>query len=191
MNVDLQVSVQAADVLERFRSLPEQIQIGVQNGLQRGLLRAEDMVRRGTGLKFRRGGAGLSGRLTSFAIRMASGDLEGAIGFRKTRGFPYELSQEFGAKASGGKAMSIPLSGAAKAASNRGIGPRQSGIDLNMIKIGSRMFLVEHRKTRSEFHYILVKSIPPRLRFRQTVYAALPMISDEVVRGASRETGAS
>jgi hypothetical protein len=189
--------------MERFRRLPKDVQTGVRNGLERGLLVAESRVRTGTGLKFRRGGAGLSGRLTSFVKTTSSGDVEGAIGFRKTRGFPYELAQEFGAKAKPGKSMAIPISPEAKAASNRGEGPWSFGGRLRLVKGLSKMLLIEDRyraggrgggatvALRTDLHYVLVKSIPARLRFRENVTAAIPYISEQVVKGTKATTGAS
>jgi hypothetical protein len=203
LNIPLQTTVDAAAVLETFRKLPKQLQTGVKSGLGRGLLVAESRVRTGTGLKFRRGGAGLSGRLTSFVRTTTSGDIEGAIGFRKTRGFPYELAQEFGAKAKPGRAMSIPVSPEAKAASNRGEGPRSFGNRLRLVKGLRKMLLVEDRfrgggrgggasiASRTDLHYVLVKSIPARLRFRDNVQASIPYISEQVVKGARASTGAS
>lgn len=191
----LQIETNAAALVMRFNRMPVNQQKGITKGLARGLLLAEDRVRRGTALKFRRGGSGLAGRLTSFARAEGRGDIEGAIGFRKTRNFPYELSQEYGAKAKGGKAMSIPISAEAKALSNRGLGPRDMGNRLTLIKGMGKALLIENRKRaggrggganthfRTDVHWVLVKSIPPRLKFRENVAASVPMISEEVMRG--------
>lgn len=177
-----------ARVLHVFKELSAHVQKGVVQGAQRGLLLAETRVRQNTALKWRRGAAGLSGRLTSFA-RIANDDIEGAIGFRKTSRFPYELAQEFGANAHKG-AMAIPVSPQAKAASNRGIGPLELGIPLRLVKGMGKALLIQdvYRKgtgigIKSIVHYVLKKSIPARLKFRENVKAALPEIENGIFDG--------
>lgn len=167
--------------VQKFKRLPNDLQDAVLTGLERGLLVTEDIIRRNTAVKFRRGGAGLSGRLTSFAVRKNGGLLAG-VGFRKTKHFPYELSQEFGANARAGGAMSIPISGEAKAASNRGQGPRSFGDRLALIQSGGRIWLIESTKRVTKFHWLLVKSIPPRLKFRENAEKGIPIIDDEVTK---------
>lgn len=177
----------AARVLSVFRGLAPHIQQGIVKGAGRGLLLMETRVRQGTGLKWRRGGAGLSGRLTSFA-RMQGDDIDGAIGFRKTRQFPYELSQEFGAKGP----MSIPVSPQAKAASARGLGPRNLGINLALVKrSGKPPLLVEVRPhqrgwysgVKTVVHYVIVSGLKQRLRFRENVRAGTPDLGAEIMAG--------
>ena len=142
MDFGLSFESNAAEILRRFERLSTGLQEGVLVGLRRGLLLAESAVRRNTSLKWRRGAAGLSGRLTSYA-RKVGGQVDAAIGFRKTRAFPYELAQEFGAKAKGGGA--------------------------NILK-------------REDVHYVLLKSIPARLKFRDNVGKTIPQIGDEVAK---------
>ena len=185
----IQVDSNAAQLMMRLERMPERQRNGISRGLQRALLVTEDKVRRGTAVKFRRGGSGLAGRLTSYVRPAGETGIEAAIGFRKTRNFPYELSQEFGAKAKAGGAMSIPISPEAKALSARGQGPRAMGDRLVMIKGKARVLLVEERKRgsrgigRTDIHWVLVKAIPARLKFRETVTGSIPMISEEIVKG--------
>jgi hypothetical protein len=187
----IQLETKAQALIQRFEKLPGAERAAVVRGLKRGLLVTEDVVRQGSGVKFRRGSGGLAGRLTSYARPHSLWGVDGAIGFRKTRGFPYELSQETGAKAKPGKAMAIPVSAIAKRASERGMGPREAfpGKALTLIKGARGAFLFETKLARSSraqglrtsiLHYVLVKSIPARLGFKRSVIAALPMISDEV-----------
>jgi hypothetical protein len=119
------------------------------------------------------------GRLTTYARRDANFGVDAAIGFRKRSGFPYELSQEFGAKAKPGKAMAIPLTPKAKALSS----PRAFPGKLALVKANGKAFLVEQRARSQVFQYILVKSIPASLRFMESVKASLPDLSAEVVNG--------
>lgn len=187
--VRLELGDDARRVLRAFGGLAPHIQAGIVRGARRGLLLTETRVRQNAGLKFRRGAAGLSGRLTSWADSSGM-ELDGAIGFRRTRQFPYELSQEFGARAHGG-AMAVPISGIAKAHSNRGKGPRELGVELALIKTAGKALLIEQRQqqrgwykgVRSIVHYKLLKTLPARLRFRESVRQAMPQLEEELVTG--------
>jgi len=166
--------------MRKFERLPKAVQMGVLQGVKRGLLLTEDRVRRNTRIKSRRGAAGLMGRLTSNAETKPFMGVEGVIGFRRTRGFPYELAQEFGAKAKPGKAMAIPVSTRAKKAA----GPRSMS-DLVLVKKGKQAMLIEEGKRGAvKVHYILVKRIKPRLRFMASVTANMNVISTQIERGA-------
>lgn len=193
MSRGLTISVEAQQVLSRFAALPREVQIGVRNGLQRGLMIAEDRVRIRTQVRRRRGAAGLFGRLTSSVV-VRDGEIDGAIGFRRTKGFPYELSQEFGAKAKPGGAMAIPVSPEAKRLSDSGISaaqfPRQLFIPPNMHVLAENYRTAGRTKEIKTIHYALTKSIPPRLRFRSSVLSSLDAISAQVVAAAKSETGA-
>lgn len=184
----------AGELIARFQRLPPAMRNGIVAGLRGALLATESRVRTHSGVKWRRGASGLSGRLTSYARAGGKNGIEAAIGFRKTRGFPYELAQEFGAKAKHGKAMAIPVSPIAKRASDRGQGPRDlPGIKL--VLLPKTHVLVEARaKGASVLHYVLVKSIPARLRFVETVMSARGDIETGILMGAragSREAGAA
>ena len=183
----LQLTSNAREILQRYRRLDPAIQKGVAAGLGRALLLLETRCRTAFGVKARHGASGLSGRLTSYVATSSSGDLEGAIGFRKTRAFPYELSHEFGARAKPGGAMTVPVSSQARAASARGIGARQAfaGRSLAVVRAMGKAFLVEHLKNRSILHYVLIKRLPATLGFRKTVIAGIPLISQEIEAGAS------
>jgi len=196
---EIRISSNARRVLAAFDGLPKRIQEGIKAGLIRGLLLVEDRVRRRTKVKSRRGAAGLMGRLTSKVMVEGSGRLsiDGLIGFRKTRGFPYELAQEYGAKAKAGKAMAIPVTPQARRTSS----PREFPGEL--VIPGSR-WLAGATKGYSgrtvgvlgeptargllRVHYVLVKSIPPRLRFGETVRASGKLISREALRGMKSAT---
>ena len=186
MSDNIKLESNAQDVLKQFTRLPALMQKGVITGVRRALLIVEDKVRmsnRATGadsVKFSGARSGLSSRLTSYARADAVLGFEGAIGFRKTTGFPYELSQEFGAKAKPGKAISIPLTPEARAAGS----PRQFPGKLAVVKWGNKAFLMEKVGLLSAWQYILVKSIPARMKFRDTVKDQAPMIGRAVVDGA-------
>jgi len=168
--------------MRRFDRLPEAVQGGVVKGLQRGLLLAEDRVRRRSGVKWRRGGGGLSGRLTSYARRKGRAmGAEAAIGFRKTSGFPYEFSQEFGAKARPGGAMAIPVTAAARRAKSPRSHPDADKLFVHAA--GGRAYLMRETRRAAHLEYVLVKRIRPRLKFRENVSAALPMIGRQVEKG--------
>lgn len=175
-------------VLRRIRKLPAVMQSEIVKAVRRGLLVTESAVTTKTGVKSRRGRAGVFGRLTSYARADSMHGLDAAIGFRKTSGFPYELSQEFGAKAKAGGAMAIPISNSAKAHSERGQGPRTFGRGLIMLKATSGVYLVEMKKKNKNGkpHYKLVKSIKGRLKFRENAAAEMPHIMQDVVAGAQK-----
>ena len=179
------IQVEASDLLRRFDWLPADVQEGVMRGLRRELLLCEDAVRRNADLKFSGARSGLMSRLTSSVSRGRNRmGVEAVIGFRKTRVFPYELSQEFGAKAKPGGAMAVPVSDEARRASALGRGPRQMGTALFIIKTSRSAILAETVGTRIVTHYVLVKSIRPRLNFRRTVMAERGRILDGAVKEA-------
>ncbi len=180
--IGVRLSVDATRVLERWRALPERARSGIAAGMRRALLLTEDRVRRETGVTWRRGAAGLLGRIASRVDPHPSG-ISGAIGFRRTAGFPYEFAQEFGAKAHGG-AMAIPISPEARRLSDVGISARNFPRKL-FRPPGSRV-LVEAMRRRTVIHYVLARSIPPRLRFREIVAANAGTISRMIMEGASR-----
>lgn len=177
------LSSNAADLVRRFEQLPPQMQEGIKRGLERGLILAESRVRTGTAIKARRGSAGLLGRLAHFVRRLPGVGLDAAIGFRKTRGFPYELSQEFGATAKPGKAMTIPLTKEAARYSSPRDFPRKL-----FVPRSNKRLLCEFIPRARQLHpqYVFVKRIKPRLRFRQNVVESLPGISDQISEGAGR-----
>lgn len=182
----IRLDVDAQRVLAKFDRLPKEIQTGVRNGLERGLILAEGRIQRSTRIKSRRGAAGLLGRLAHVVSVRPGIGIDARIGFRKTRGFPYELAQEFGAKAKPGKAMVIPVSAAAK----RSGGPRKME---GLFRPPHTHVLAEAYKRGGgikQIHWVLEKSIPPRLGFRKSVVASLPEISRGVVEGARKTTGA-
>ena len=175
----IEISTNARELMERFDRMPAHVQNGLLKGIKRGLLLTGDRVRTNTGIKARRGAAGVMGRLSSFAGTTPGMGVDGQIGFRKTKGFPYELAQEDGAHAKPGGAMSIPMTAKARAAGS----PRD--YPGRLIRLGRILVEAVALKTRTKFvpEYILVKSIPPRLRFRENVLASIPMISDEIEAG--------
>lgn len=186
--LEIRISSNAAELLGRFDRLPKRIQGGIARGLRRGLLLAESAFLRrhqattGGSVKLSGARSGLGSRLTSLVARGSDMSLEGAIGFRRTRGFPYELSQEFGAKAKSGKAMAIPLTPEARIVGS----PRNFATPLRIQKINGKVFLVMDRpKASFVIEYILKKSIPPRLNFRDTIIRQVPSISDEITKGAT------
>ena len=171
----------AKSIMRRLDRMPAAVQGGVVKGLKRGLLLAEDHVRRNSKVKWRRGGGGLSGRLTSYARMDGRLGADAAIGFRKTSGFPYELSQEFGAKAKPGKAMAIPVTPAARRAKSPRQHPQADKLFVHATM--GKAFLMRATKRAVHLEYVLVKSIPPRLHFRDSVVKSLPMIGDQIERG--------
>ena len=187
----------AAEIMRRLSRMPAKVRGGVAKGLRRSLLALEGKVTAGADLKWRRGGAGLQGRLTSYARPDGALGVDAAIGFRKRRGFPYELAQEFGATAKAGGAMAIPVSALARRLSDRGIGPRQSGLTLFRPK--GKNVLLEYRGSKrgggfkvQPLHYVLVKSIKPRLNFTKTITLNLRDVERGIVEGAAagaREAG--
>ena len=182
----IQMSTNVSELLQKFWALPPEVRAGVRDGLAGALLDVEGRVKSNARLKWRRGNAGLAGRLTSYAKLTSDLGIEAAIGFRNTRGFPYELAQEFGAKARGGGAMAIPVTPMARRHSDRGGSPRNlPGVKL--IRLPNTHVLVETRKRAApKVHYVLVKSIPPRLRFRETVASRRFWIERGILDGARR-----
>ena len=186
--MNLTLTSNAAEVIREFRRLPANIQGGINRRLKGALLVVEDKVRlrnRSTGsdsVAFTGGRSGLSSRLTSYVRGGASLGFEAAIGFRRTKGFPYELAQEFGAKAKPGKAMAIPLTPEARAAGS----PRQFPGVLVIIKrsASAKAVLATVRGEKVDAQYALRKSIPPRLGFKKTVMENVGFISEEIVKGA-------
>lgn len=193
--MEIGLSTNATELLREWRRLPDRLQGGVRRGLQRGLIVAETHVRQMTGVQARRGAAGLMGRLTSH-VADAGGALgiDGVIGFRRSRGFPYEMSQEFGAKAKPGKAMAIPITPAARSAGSPRNFPKKLVIpggrgNATVKAYSGRTVGILAEVTAKGLlrpHYILVKSIEPRLKFRETLLSrrTLAAISREVEMGA-------
>jgi hypothetical protein len=174
------------DVLRKFRRLPAGIQKGVVRGLTGALLETEGHVRTRADIKSRRGAAGLFGRLTSYVKAPALLDVDAAIGFRRAKGFPYELSHEYGAKAKPGGAMAMPLTPEAKQYESPRSFPRRLFVWKSAT--GSA-FLAEKRPRSIKVQYLLLKSLPARLHFRQTVQDSMWMIMDRVVKESEKETG--
>jgi hypothetical protein len=178
----IQLTSNAEEIARRMHGLPPRINQAIRRRVAGALKIIETKVRERRGVQARRGAAGLYGRLTSYA-RLNGNQLEGAIGFRNRRLFPYELSHEFGANAHKG-AMTVPVSGEAKAASERGIGARAFGRDLFLLKLGGRALLCETVGHKLIVHYVLIKSLPARLGFRETVMQYAPSeISAAIVAG--------
>ena len=185
---DLRLDTNAEQILARFARLPQALQQAVARGLKRGLLLVEERVRAGASLRWRRGRGGLLGRLSSYVATNAGSWIEGAIGFRKTAGFPYEFAQEDGAVPRSAKALAIPITPEARRAGS----PRQFPRRLFVPKgthVLAEMLYSRARGMKGFIrdlvpHYVLVRSIPPRLRFRENVVAGLPELSREVVTEA-------
>ena len=183
----------ATDLARRYRDLPERVRTGVQKGLKRGLLLLEDDVRANADLRFTGGRSGLLSRLVSFTeLGPGAVGISGVIGFRKTRNFPYEMSQEFGAKAKPGGAMAIPVSDEARALSQRGVSARDFPRHLFIpgaaaaaeASLSKSAVLAETQGNTLFVHYVLVKSIPPRLHFRDTIAKGTRMVAEEVMKEA-------
>jgi len=184
---EIQIKSNARAILAKFHRLPNEVQAGVKRGLARGLLLAEENVRRGADLRFSGARSGLLSRLTSHVEVLGGGmDVDGVIGFRKTRGFPYELSQEFGAKAKPGKAMAVPVSDEAKRLSAQGKGPRE--MDVILFVPPNTHVLAEQMGTQLQVHYVLMKSLKPRLNFRKSVRESMAEIGEQVVKEAEAAT---
>jgi len=182
-NVQIEFGPEVSRVLRVFKGLSDATKAGIVAGATRGLLLAETRVRTRSGVKFSGAGKGLSNRLTSYA-RVHDDDIDGAIGFRKTRQFDYVLSQEFGAKAKAGKAMVVPISPEAKAASMRGVGPRERGIELALVKsVGGKPLLISRVGRKVSIEYLLIKSLKPKLKFRENVAASVPDLEREIFNG--------
>ncbi len=171
MPIRIQITAEQQQLAERFAALPEAVRTAYIRGLRRALLVTEGRVRQGADLQWRRGNAGLAGRLTSYARPGGATGIDAAIGFRATSGFPYELAQEFGARAKPGRAMAIPVTPAARRHSERGAGPRTFPGGLFFLKGPNAAVLAARgtKGTAAQVHYVLKKSIPPRLNFRRTV----------------------
>lgn len=190
----LTLDTNAMELMQRFDRLPAAVQTGILKGIKRALTVTESNFLANPGVKMTGGRSGLASRLTSYAVKDSIDQVDGAIGFRKTRHFPYELSQEFGAKAKAGGAMTVPLSPLAKQMSQRGIGAREGfpAGRLQLIRIGSGAYLVETKPMRGRrsnwgdliYHYKLIKSLPPRMRFRVSVRESIPVINEQIAAGA-------
>ena len=189
MSDAVSISSNARDILQRFERLPSEVKTAVKAGLARGLLLVEEQVKRRADVRFSGARSGLASRLTSY-VQVGHGPIaiDGIIGFRKTRGFPYELAQEFGARAKPGKAMAIPVSPEAKGLSQRGLSAKD--FPRRLVRIGKT--LVEPGvRWANQFgrddgnglrHYVLVKAIAPRLHFRENVVDNLDIVSNQVVQ---------
>lgn len=194
MSDGIQIDSNAVEIIQKFHKLPGAVQSGVLMGLKRSLINLEGQIKRRSGVNFNRGASGLAGRIASYAKPGAQYGVDAAIGFRKTKGFPYELAQEFGAKAGAGKAMAIPISAEAKALANAGQGPRAFPGGLTLVKGARNAGLIKKTKSSGsrtsdedvQYEYVLVKSIPARLYFMRNVTAAIPEISRDIVE-AERE----
>ena len=193
MSETLKLETNALELMQRFERLPKAVQDGILKGVKGALLETEGRFLTNPGVKMTGSRSGLASRLTSYAQKDSVDQIDAAIGLRKTSHFPYELSQEFGAKAKAGGAMAIPLTPIAKALSQRGIGPREgfAAGRLRVVKTKSGAYLAEMmRGKRVAFgasllrHYKLVKSIPARMRFRASVTQSIPMISNRIAQGA-------
>jgi hypothetical protein len=199
------IDTNAAKLVRRFAKLPAAMRAGIVKSVGAELLTIEGDVTRNAELKWRRGGAGLQGRLTSYSRAHSTLGLDAAIGFRKRRGFPYELAQELGAQARKGGAMAVPISPIARRLADRGISARHSGLDLfrpkgtnilaSNLKHGGRdsqgKYISRSRTDLFEPHYALVKSIRPRLGFIRTVTQRLADIGKAILRGAQAAGRAS
>lgn len=189
MSAGIQIDSNAAEILKGFHRLQPAAQTAVVKRVKGALLVVESKVRTGAGVRWQRGMAGLAGRLTSYSKAADERTmLDAAIGFRKYKGFPYELSQEYGAKASPGKAMAIPVTPKARAAGS----PRNFPGGLVLIKDTKNAVLVSRaKKVKSlkdfqaggEIQYVLVKSIKGRLGFRKTVLDNVSLLSEAIVEG--------
>jgi hypothetical protein len=201
MSDRLYITSNAANILRAFDALPKNLQTGVSKGLRRALLLLEDIVKRRADVKFAGARSGLVSRLTSYVETGGALAIDGVIGFRKTAHFPYELSQEYGAQAKPGKSMVIPVSPEAKALAARGLGPKDmAGVKLFIPK-GKHVLVAEVQRARLgrsstgrytservttasvEVQYILIKSLRPRLHFRENVMDNLDVVSREVEGG--------
>lgn len=180
-----QLTSNAAEIIERFRKLPAEVRQGVAVGVKRAFPLMKTAFLQQKTVNYRMGAAGLGGRLTSYVSTDKFAFLDAAIGFRKTSKFPYELSQEFGAKAKPGKAMAIPVTTAARRAGS----PRDFPKPLSLIVTMGKAFLVEEGKNVSRLQYVLVKSIKARLRFREIMLSQGDVISREILQGVREATG--
>jgi len=178
----IQILSNAAAIARRFEDLPSKVQSAGRKGFARGLLLLEEEVKRRADLRFSGSRSGLASRLTSL-VEVGSGAIaiDGQIGFRRTRGFPYELAQEYGAQARSGGAMAIPISKEAKRLGEQGVSAKD--FPRTIFRPGNSHVLAEAKARGSiTVHYVLVKSIRPRLHFRDTVEDNLGMVADHFVR---------
>jgi hypothetical protein len=193
MAAEIQLTIDAEQVLRRLAGAPAAVQTAVRKHVAGGMLVLRGEILRGSQVKFRRGAAGLAGRLTSQVSADGPFGISAAIGFRKTAIFPYELSQEFGARAKGNGALPIPVSPEAKAASNRGVGPRDAfGERLFILRANGKAFLAEavaggRLGAKLVLHYVLKKSIPARLNFRRTIRQRAPDVLSRAIISGYRE----
>lgn len=178
----------AENLLRRFARLPGEMQGAVKRGTARGLLLVEEEVKRRTDVHLSGGRSGLASRLTSYVeIGPGAIAIDGIIGFRKTRGFPYELAHEYGAKAKPGKAMAMPVSREARVLGQRGISARDFPRKLFRPK-GTRVLAESMgRTTKIVVHYVFLKTIEPRLHFRESVTDNLDIVGREIVREVGEE----
>ena len=168
--------------MARFERLPTELQGTVRKGLALGLLLVEEQVKRRADVRLSGGRSGLAGRLTSYVeVGGRRFAVDGVIGFRRTRGFPYELAQEYGARAKPGGAMAIPISPEAKMLSQQGISARDFPRELFSPK-HSRVLGESLGGGRMQVHYVFVKSIAPRLHFRENVEDNMDIVGREVVK---------
>ena len=177
----IELTPESLRALENFRQFGPKVQRNIRAALKRALLRLEEKVRAGTDVKWRRGRAGLLGRLTSYVEEQGAGGLDGVIGFRRNRGFPYELAQEFGAQAKPGGAMAIPVSAKARALCEQGVKPRDFPVKL--VRPPNMHVLAEVYKRGGglkTIHFVLVKSIAPRLNFQRSVVENGAIVSEEL-----------
>lgn len=184
MSDAIQIDSNARELIADLAKQPGAVQRGVVRAVGAELLALRTKVIQGASLKWRRGNAGLAGRITSYSKMDGDIGFSAAIGFRKTKGFPYELAQETGAKAKPGKAMAIPVTNAARAAGSPRAFPGVLFIPrgthvLAKAKVGKK----GTGGVAFEVQYVLVKSIPARLGFRKTIAANTDGISGAVVRG--------
>ena len=182
---DLKIESNAQEILARFHKLPESVQTAVLAGVKRGLILIDTDIRTKTRVKASGARSGLMSRLTNYAKKSGDLGVDAAIGFRKPRHFPYEYSQEYGAKAKPGKAMAIPVTPEARAMSQRGKGPREFPRKLFMPP-GYHILAEATGKATLMIQYILVKSIPPRLDFGKITVAGISKVWKEVVEEENR-----
>ena len=87
----------------------------------------------------------------------------------------------------------LPVSPAAKAASNRGLGPRNMGVELAMVKQGGGkaplLIEVRHQQRgwfaglKTIVHWVIVGGLKPRLKFRENVRAGTPELEGQIFAG--------
>ena len=188
MSDGLYISSDAEKLLREFDQLPKNLQEAVRKGLKRALLILEGVVKSRTEVKLSGSRSGLDSRLTSYVDAGGGMSIDGVIGFRKTKNFPYELSQEYGATAKPGGAMVVPVSDQAKALAARGLGPKDmAGVKLFIPRNTHVLaaYVPGQKSVGIVVQYILIKSIRPRLHFRENVMDNLDIVSREVVGDVS------